>query len=95
MRKPPPAPYLNDRSVDDLARMVTALLSELWIVRDRMAILEDALTKKRVLAEGEIEAYAPDPALEAELERLRDTMVAKVAGAPFSRLEAFPPDVVG
>jgi hypothetical protein len=76
------ANYLTDNDVDDLARMVVALLSELWIVRDRIAVLEALLTEKGVLPDG-----APDnfewPADKAEqMEALRDTMMAAVIGAP-------------
>lgn len=79
--------YLNEDNVDDLGRMVTALLSELWIMRDRMAVLETLLQKSGALDADAIENFSYTPAQEAEVEKLRDRMVASVVGAPIAARE--------
>ena len=76
--------YLNDGNIDDLGRMVMALLSELWIMRDRMAILEKLLAAQNIIAPDAIDRFAPTPEVSAELEDLRDRMVASVVGAPLA-----------
>jgi hypothetical protein len=79
--------YLDQNNIDDLGRMVTALLSELWIMRDRMAILEKLLADQNIVVPGAIDDFRPSPAFSAELETLRDRMVASVIGAPLAARE--------
>lgn len=69
---------------DNLARISYQLLIELWIARDRIAVLERLLVDKGVIAAGEVDGFRPDPAMSERLERMRDAMVESVAGAPFS-----------
>lgn len=79
-----PKPYLTPDNVDDLGRMVVALLSELWVTRDRLAVAEALLAQKGVLTAEEIEAFQPDPELAAQIDATRDRMVASVLGAPIA-----------
>jgi len=79
--------YLGPNNVDDLGRMVTALLTELWITRDRVAVLERVLQERGIVLPGEINDYIPDAAFEAELETLRDRMAGNVIGAPLAARE--------
>ena len=75
--------YLAEQNLDDLGRMVLALLSELWIVRDRVAILEARLAEKgRLESDTELDDYTPGPELAKRLDGLRDRMIAGVLGAP-------------
>lgn len=76
--------YLTQDNVDDLGRMVVALLSELWITRDRLALTEAILVEKGILSAAEVETFQPGPNLVAELEATRDRMVASVLGAPIA-----------
>jgi hypothetical protein len=80
-------PYLTADNVDDLGRMTLALLAELWIVRDRMAVMEQLMIERGALAAGEIDDYAPDAALADTLERLRTRMATAVVGAPIAAVE--------
>jgi hypothetical protein len=79
--------YLNQDNVDDLGRMVTALLSEVWILRDRMAVLETMLDAKGVVDAKSIDDFSFTPEQEAELEKIRDRMVSAVVGAPIAARE--------
>ncbi|HEY4545504.1 MAG TPA: hypothetical protein VIG90_03620 [Pedomonas sp.] len=79
--------YLSHDNVDDLGRMVTALLTELWIARDRVAVLERILEDKGVLNPDEVNNYVPTPEFEASLEKLRDRMAGNVIGAPLAARE--------
>jgi hypothetical protein len=86
--------YLKTENTDDLGRMVLALLSEVWIMRDRMAILEDILENKAGLSLDEIDNYVPSPALEARLEELRSRLVGNVIGAPMVAREREVDDIL-
>jgi hypothetical protein len=79
--------YLTAENVDDLGRMTMALLAELWIVRDRMAVLEQLLVERGGLSEGAIDDYVPAAAFSAKLEQLRDRMAGAVVGAPVAAQE--------
>jgi hypothetical protein len=76
--------YLSPDNVDDLARMLMALLSEVWIMRDRMAIQEKLLGEKLGVSAAEIDDYVPDADFSAKLEALRDRLVSAVISAPLS-----------
>ena len=76
--------YLNENNIDDLARMLTSLVSEVWIMRDRMAVMEKMLGEKVGVTSKEIDDFIPTPDFSAELEVLRDRLVTNVIGAPIS-----------
>lgn len=78
----PERPYLESRQVDDLMRINSELLAELWVLRDRVTILEQLLADKNVVERKAIDAYQPTGALADELKRERDAMVRRVMGAP-------------
>jgi hypothetical protein len=77
-----PEPYLKDELLDRLARTNLELLSELWITRDRLAVMERLLVDKGVLAPEEIDRFHPDEAFSRYVEVLRTQMVENVVGAP-------------
>ena len=79
--------YLNEDNVDDLGRMLTALLSEVWIIRDRLAVLEGVLAQNKIVLPETIENFSFTPDQEAELEKVRDRMVSAVVGAPIAARE--------
>lgn len=79
--------YLGPDNIDDLGRMVTALLTELWITRDRVAVLEQLLEEKKIILPREVDDYIPTDGFESDLERIRDRMAANVIGAPLAARE--------
>ncbi len=76
--------YLASSNVDDLGRMLMALLNEHWILRDRFAILEALMIERGALAEGELDHHVPSPELGAAIAALRTRTVAAVIGAPLA-----------
>jgi hypothetical protein len=76
--------YLTTSNVDDLGRMVTALICELWITRDRLAVVEELLAQKDVFKPAEVDSFEwPQDKLE-QLEQLRDKVVGAIVGAPLA-----------
>lgn len=63
--------------------MNVELLSELWIMRDRMAVLERLLADKGVVADGAVDNFVPDTVFTERLERLRTLVIENVVGAPY------------
>jgi hypothetical protein len=84
MVAPARKPYTHDEKYDALLRMNTELLSELWIMRDRMMVLEYLLEKKAGLSRQEIDGFEPPPELEQDLLAERDALVRRVVGAPWN-----------
>ena len=78
----PERAYLGQQEIDDLVRMNSELMAELWILRDRVTVLEHLLEEKQVLKRREITEHVPQGALAEELDRERDALVRRVAGAP-------------
>jgi len=79
--------YLDTSNIDDLGRMVTALLTELWITRDRLAVVEALLEEKIGLSAQEIDDYTPAADIAARIEKVRDRLVGNVVGAPLAARE--------
>jgi hypothetical protein len=79
--------YLDEKNIDDLGRMVTALLTELWIVRDRLAVVERLYGEQLDIDSTAIDDFLPDDAFAARSESIRDRMVAAVIGAPLAARE--------
>lgn len=76
--------YLHNATVEDVARMVESLAEELWILKDRNAVLEQLLIEKFGLTLVEIEEYEPGEELAKRLARDRGRLIRKVLGAPLS-----------
>ncbi len=76
--------YLAPGNVDDLGRMLMALLNEHWVLRDRFAVLESLMIERGALAQGELDNHVPSVELGAAIAALRDRTVAAVIGAPLA-----------
>lgn len=72
---------LSAVDVDGLGQAVLTLCHELWIIRDRMAILEAVLSRHGIDAAAEIEAHEPDAALKERLREDGRALIARVVGA--------------
>ncbi|GAA2073073.1 hypothetical protein [Microbacterium hatanonis] len=73
--------YLGDSRLDDVARMVFELTSELWVLKDRTIMLETLLAQNGVVAPGALDAAQPDADLQLKLAEERKALVARVYGA--------------
>ncbi|MFK8053386.1 MAG: hypothetical protein AB8F65_10480 [Woeseiaceae bacterium] len=80
--KLPDETYFSAKEIDALARMNTELLSELWILRDRVLVLEHLLSESGVIEVDAIDQHQPSEALTEKLLADRDGLVARVVGAP-------------
>ena len=73
--------YLDHPRMDDLARMITELTSEVWILRDRLTLLERTLEDGGQLEREALER-GPEEGVAQELEREREALTRRVLGAP-------------
>jgi len=80
MVNPPKKPYTGDEMMDNVIRMNTELMSELWILRDRVTLLEHVLQQQGVLNRKALDDLVPTGELAQELLRERDALVEKIVG---------------
>jgi hypothetical protein len=80
MVNPPKKPYTGDEMMDNVIRMNTELMSELWILRDRVTLLEHLLQQRGVLDRKQLDDLVPTGELAKELRRERDALVEKIVG---------------
>ncbi|MDX6744072.1 hypothetical protein [Actinocorallia sp. A-T 12471] len=73
--------YLESDRLDDLARMIAELTSELWILKDRTLVLEHLLERHGVIAAAAVDGLAPSADLAARLRAEREALVSRVFGA--------------
>lgn len=74
-------------SVDDLSRIVMALVQEVWTTRDRVAVIERLLAERVGILAADIDDYVGDTGFKDDINKLRDRFVAKVIGAPLAARE--------
>ena len=83
---------LSVDDIDNLAKAVTTLARELWVVKDRFMILEAVLEKHGINAADEIDAFVPDDPLKDKLTESREELIRHLMQAlnPAPGSEASP-----
>ncbi len=77
---------LKPEDLDRLGQAVLTLTKELWVMKDRVKVLEAALGKAGVLAPDAVDTFQPDAALNETLNQERAQLINNVLAA----LEAKP-----
>jgi hypothetical protein len=72
---------LRPGQADSLAEALLALTREVWVLTDRLAIVEAVLEAKGGLTQADIETYQPDAAVEARLSARRQALIGAVEAA--------------
>lgn len=77
---PPAREILGPGNVDDLAAGLIALTRELWVVIDRMTMLE-RLLERHGIATADLDRLEPDEATQKRLDARRAALLDTVLGA--------------
>lgn len=72
---------LQPEDIDRLGQALLTLTRELWIVKDRVRVLEAALANAGVLGATAVDQLQPDSALQAELAAERARLIDTVLDA--------------
>jgi hypothetical protein len=72
---------LRPEDLDRLGQALITLSKELWVVKDRVRLLEATLTDAGVLLPNAVDQLQPDAALQAELGKERTQLIEQVLGA--------------
>lgn len=72
---------LGSQDVHNLGKALLTLLSELWIVKDRMMVLEHVLDEKGLDVAELVDRHVPDAALQARLDAERQRITKAITDA--------------
>jgi hypothetical protein len=70
--------FFADPVNDQLLAMITALLGEVCVLRERLDTVERLAAERGLWRPGDVEGYVPDAAAEAAREALRQGALARV-----------------
>jgi hypothetical protein len=68
----------DDPAIDALLSIVLSLGSEVYVLRDRVRIIEKMLEAKGAISRADIEAYKPTPEEEEEIRKEADAFMARL-----------------
>jgi hypothetical protein len=69
---------LGDPAIDTLLKIVLSLGSEVYVLRDRMRVIEKLLEAKGAISRADIEGYQPSPEEEEEVRKEADAFIARL-----------------
>jgi hypothetical protein len=72
---------LRPEDLDQLGQALITLTQELWVMKDRVRVLETALTDAGVITADTIDSFQPDAALQETLGKERAQLIEQVLGA--------------
>jgi hypothetical protein len=71
-------PQFENPETDTLLGIVLSLGNEVYVLRDRMRIIEKMLEAKGTISRADIEAYKPTPEEEEEIRKDNDAFMARL-----------------
>jgi len=71
---------LTPEDIDRLGQAFLSLTREVWVLKDRLRVLEAVLRDAGLLVPGAVDSYQPDPELEDMLCEERRRLIEQVLG---------------
>ena len=68
----------EDPAMDILLAIVVSLGNEVYVLRDRLRIIEKMLEAKGTISRADVEAYKPTPEEEEEIRKDNDAFIARL-----------------
>ena len=68
----------EDPAMDILLGIVVSLANEVYVLRDRLRIIEKMLEAKGTISRADVEAYKPTPDEEEEIRKDNDAFIARL-----------------
>jgi hypothetical protein len=88
------ADYLGSDSVTDVTRMLMALMSEVWVMRDRQIVTEYLLETNGKVTREELDEFVPSGDLAAQITAERERFARLIAGAPIAAVHRSVPEIL-
>lgn len=70
--------FFDDPVNDKIIAMMTSMMTEMWVMRERLDTVEAIAEKKGVFLAEEIEQFEPDPERAEERERMRQELLDRI-----------------
>lgn len=77
--------YFENEVIDHLLGIVLELGAQFWVMRDRLAFLEEHLAAKGTVSLADLEEGRPSEELQEKLKAERQAMIQQVYGRLYSR----------
>ena len=77
--------YFENEVIDHLIGIVLELGAQSWMIKDRLAFLEETLAKQGSVSLEDLERGRPSEELQAKLQAERQAMIQRVYGRLYSR----------
>jgi hypothetical protein len=78
---PSPSALLKPSQIDNLGEAILTLTRELWVLTDRVHVLEAVIEQSGVSIRDAVDRFQPSPAFEQMLDAERAKLVDAVVGA--------------
>lgn len=69
---------LHPKDIDDLGEAILSLAREMWVLTDRLLVMEQVLIEEGIDIRGKIDAYKPDPEFAADLSVRRKRLIGEL-----------------
>ena len=86
--------YLGSESVTDVARMLMALASEVWVMRDRQIVTEYLLETTGKVTREDLNEFVPTGELAEQITAERERFARLIAGAPVAAVLRSVPEIL-
>ncbi len=77
--------YFDNEVIDHLIGIVLELGAQSWVIKDRLAFLEELLAKQGSVSLEDLENGRPSEELQAKLQAERQEMIQRIYGRLYSR----------
>lgn len=74
----PDRDVLDGSDINNIGRALLTLTKEVWVIKDRMMVLEAILEQKGISVEEEIDTFQPDAEFEKKLSEAGQALVKNV-----------------
>ena len=70
--------FLGDPVLDRMMKIILSLSQEVYVLRDRLGIIEHLMDEKQMISRADIEGYQPDESSNRRLLEERDAFIERL-----------------
>ena len=70
--------FLGDPVLDRMMKVILSLSQEVYVLRDRLGIIEHLMDEKKMISRADIESYRPDESFNRRLLEERDAFIERL-----------------
>ena len=70
--------FLGDPVLDRMMKVILSLSQEVYVLRDRLGVVEHLLDERKMISRADIESYRPDAARQSQILGERDAFVERL-----------------